>query len=203
MPLSLLDLPEELLTWTASVTYPSSLLTFALGCRTLYRCSKQALEEQQKLSVEYRVCHDRLPLTIPSLLRLVTSAPHVAWHVRGLEFWGVRPDFAKWKTWSWTHQNPSYNEEKGEVDPNWPDRVEDRSFLDSSFFSYDELDEYARIVQDELKMDSARADAWMAKFREGSDDHLKVLLISQLPRINRLNFIAYISIVPAFDVTLV
>ena len=84
-----------------------------------------------------------------------------------------------------------------EPDPNWPELAEDHSSLSASYYSGSELSRYRYIMESDLSLEACEVDYWMSVLRYGSDQPLKVLLISLLPRIDRLNLIAY-----AFNISL-
>ena len=91
----LLSLPEELVAAIAGSVDIEDLLNASLSCRTLHRCTKGRLAANAVLHETYSILHDRRPLTAPSLLRLAFDDPEAAWHIRTLEFWGLRPGWVE------------------------------------------------------------------------------------------------------------
>lgn len=186
----LLSLPEELLAEIASYLHAGSIFPFALTCKATYHHVDEALERHRGYHDTYSVSHDRLPLTVPTLLRLAINDPQVGWHIRALDFWGARPSFQKWKTWSFYHPY-------GLDDPDdWPEPSEDHSMLDQSFYTDDELDTFARLMIMELHLSAEDTEEWMSKLREGWDEPLKGLLMALSPKLDRVNFVAYGSTRP-------
>ncbi|KAI6842049.1 hypothetical protein KC367_g3749 [Hortaea werneckii] len=182
METSLSALPEELIVRISDQVSVDSLVHFALACRITYRCAKPRLVANQHYEEQEQMAqHDRLPLTVPCLLRKIFNEPDASsFHWHSLDVWGNRPG-------SDVLDSDEGREMRG---PDWPDPAEDHSHLDSSFFTPAELDFYAYCMRSKLFLDPDQTQEWMSKVREGWDEPLKALLVALSPGLRRLNYIA-------------
>ncbi|KAI7155219.1 hypothetical protein KC349_g7145 [Hortaea werneckii] len=190
METSLSAFPEELIARVSGQVPLDSLVQFALACRVTYRCAKPRLiANQQYDEQEQKVQHDRLPLTVPSLLRKIFKEPDSSFHWHSLDIWGIRPGWQEWTTWDFLNYNGPVA--GGDVDdPNWPEPAENHTHLDSSFFEPTELQFYADCMRRKHWLDSDQTKRWMAQVQDGWDEPLKALLVALSPRLRRLNFVA-------------
>ncbi|KAI7219823.1 hypothetical protein KC333_g2719 [Hortaea werneckii] len=190
METSLSALPEELIARISDQVPLNSLVQFALACRVTYRCAKPRLiANQQYDEQEQKVQHDRLPLTVPSLLRKIFKEPDASFHWHSLDIWGIRPGWQEWTTWEFfNYHGPDAG---GDVDDaNWPEPAENHTHLDSSFFEPTELQFYADCMPRKLWLDPDQTERWMSQVQDGWDEPLKALLVALSPRLRRLNFVA-------------
>ncbi|TKA64004.1 hypothetical protein B0A55_09403, partial [Friedmanniomyces simplex] len=180
----LLSLPEELVAAIASEVAVDDLLHLAQTCKELHRVTQDRLLSNATSHEQYKLQHDRLPLTTPELLRLTLNGSDQAWHIRALEHWGLRPEWKKWRTYPFTHFND---------DPNWPEQYEDHSGLDQSFFESQEYDLFEHVMRERLHLTHTETTEWLEKTHDGWDEPLKGMLMALAPRLDRVNFIAYDS----------
>ncbi|CAK1360088.1 unnamed protein product [Cercospora beticola] len=181
----LLSLPEELVASIAELVPVDSILNLALSCSATFRHVEQRLEQNQRLHAEFKIQHDRLPLTSATLLRRAISDPDAIWHLRAFESWGIRPGFEKWKSWSYTWED-LYNKADGTIEC-----YEDHSTLDAKFYQPVELVDYRMIMMDELHMSPEETYKWTERIRDGWDEPIKGMLFALAPRLDRLNFLKY------------
>ncbi|KAK5692399.1 hypothetical protein LTR97_010707 [Elasticomyces elasticus] len=178
----LLALPEELVAAIAAVIEVGDLLSFALTCKECYRITRDRLSSNATYHEQYTIQHDRLPLTIPKLLKLALESDDEAWHLRALEHWGGRPDWSEWKTYHWSGIGD---------DEAWLEPIEDHSHLDRTFFHDHEVEAFERMMRDQLHFVDSEVDHWLELIRAGNDEPLKGMLIALSPHLNRVNIIAY------------
>lgn len=100
METSLSALPEELIVRISDQVSVDSLVHFALACRITYRCAKPRLVANQHYEEQEQMAqHDRLPLTVPCLLRKIFNEPDASsFHWHSLDVWGNRPGWQEWTT---------------------------------------------------------------------------------------------------------
>ncbi|KAF2433075.1 hypothetical protein EJ08DRAFT_694741 [Tothia fuscella] len=194
----LLSLPNELIITISSYVSPDDIVNLSVACKQLHACTIDTLKLHREYHEKYRVCHDRQPLNIPTLLRTVLSDPLVAWHVRALESWGVRPEWKDWRSWSLSHGYHNVNshrddEPTDEEYKNWPEPYEDHSGLDETFFSSDELVQYEKTMRDQYCLQDVEVEEWMKRMKAGNDEPLRTMLISCAPWIQKAMFVAYPS----------
>ncbi|KAI7157685.1 hypothetical protein KC316_g13767 [Hortaea werneckii] len=127
METSLSAFPEELIARISDQVPLDSLAQFALACRVTYRCAKPRLiANQQYDEQEQKVQHDRLPLTVPSLLRKIFKESDSSFHWHSLDIWGIRTGWQEWTTWDFLNYNGA--DAGGDVDdPNWPEPAENHT----------------------------------------------------------------------------
>ncbi|KAK5689225.1 hypothetical protein LTR17_026427 [Elasticomyces elasticus] len=179
---SLLALPEELVAAIATVVEVGDLLSFALACKECYRITRDRLNLNAAYHAQYRIQHDRLPLTIPALLQLALRGNDQTWHFRALDYWGTRTHWIEWKTYHWSGSG---------VNEAWLEPVEDHSHLDKTFFRDQEYEMFKHIMRDQLHFADSEVDHWLERTRYGHDESLKGMLIALSPHINRVNYIAH------------
>lgn len=100
-------------------------------------------------------------------------------------------------TWSgWTssslairNENPTFNTETRETDPDWPDIRDDQSSLDASFYTPAETLHFRDFMKNAFHLPEGRIEAWMEETRNGNDEPLKGILAASLPRLRALTFI--------------
>ena len=177
---ALLSLPEELLAWIASFLQVEIIINFALACKTTHHHVETDLQRHRQYYDLHRICHDRLPLTTPTLLRLAIEDPDAAWQIRTLEFWGARPSFEKWKTWA---DFRYLHEEEEEEKADWPEPREDYSTYDEAFFKDGEIETYERLMTQDLRLPSTDVEEWMDKLKNGWDEPLKGMLVALSPKL--------------------
>jgi hypothetical protein len=78
----LLDLPAELIDWTLDYVSVEDLVNTALTCRLMLKHLEGPTQRHRNYHNIYRLQHDRIPSTIPQLLRLALSQPEVTSHIR-------------------------------------------------------------------------------------------------------------------------
>lgn len=91
----LADLPDQLIVRIREILDPGSLSTFALSRHTFARICNRRHTLNRALQENYAVQHDRLPSTVPELLRAALNERDAAWHMRSLDFWGIRPGWMR------------------------------------------------------------------------------------------------------------
>ncbi|KAK5718728.1 hypothetical protein LTR15_008462 [Elasticomyces elasticus] len=178
----LLALPEELIAAIATVVEVGDLLSFALTCKECYRITRDRLDSNAGYHEQYAIQHDRLPLTIPKLLRLVLQSHDEAWHLRAVEYWGSRSDWSEWKTYHWS----GFDATKV-----WLEPAHDHSHLDETFFRPKELEAFEHILSNQLHYSKGDSEHWIEKIHDGDDESLKGMLIALSPHLNRVNFLAH------------
>ncbi len=183
------SLPEELICTIAGFVHPQTIIDWACTSKVLFRCSLQSLNTHKQRQSELRVIHDRNPITIPSLLRGILSAPETLWYVRSFDIWDLRAKFEEWKSIHFTEMNPYPWESEESL--NWPEKHYDYSHLDVTFYSHEELERYRSILSTLLNLNELLVDEWMERLRSGSDEPLKVLLMAMSPELTKATFIGY------------
>ena len=183
----LLALPEELIATIAEHVAVGSLLNFALTCSETHRHIKHRLAKNKTYHAEYKLQHDRHPLQVAKLLRLALNDPEVIWHLRAFESWGSRPGFDKWKSYHLQHDITDEERERV-LGPE-----EDFSAQDSGYYTPEEMEQYRMIMLDVLHMAPNTVELWCQRIRQGWDEPIKGMLFALAPRLDRLNFIAYVS----------
>ena len=188
-PLSLL--PEEVLCRTSDFVHPQTVIDWACTCKVLSRCSLRALKIHKQRRPEFRVVHDRNPITIPSLLRRGLYEPQILWYIRSLDIWDLREKFGEWKSPVFTESNPHDLESDEYLD--WPEKRHDYSHLDVSFYEYQVFQRYDSIMSDLLRLKEPLVYTWMDRLLCGSDEPLKVLLMAMSPKLTKVTFVEYDS----------
>lgn len=185
---ALVLLPEEVLCLISDFVYPQTVIDWACACKVLSRCSLGALEIHKQRRPEFRVVHDRNPITIPSLLRRGLSEPGILWYIRSLDIWDLREKFEEWKS-----PNLKSNCHGVELDEslNWPEKLHDYSCLDKSFYKDQEIKRYTSIMSDLLHLKQPLVYKWMNRLLSGSDEPLKVLLMAMSPKLTKVTFVEY------------
>lgn len=184
-------LPEEILCRISDFVYPQTVIDWACTCKVLSRCSLGALEIHKQRRSEFRVAHDRNPITIPSLLWRSLSEPGILWYIRSLDIWDLREKFEEWKSPFFIESNPHDLQSDEALD--WPEKRHDYSHLDSSFYIDQEIKRYARIMSDMLRLKQPLLDKWMDRLLRGSDEPLKMLLMAMSPKLTKVTFVEYDS----------
>ena len=187
----LLSLPKEILCKISSFVHPQTVIDWACTCNVLSCCSLEALRIHKQRLPEFRVVHDRNPITIPSLLQRSLSEPGVLWYVRSLDIWDLREEFEEWKSPVFIESNPHDLESDESLD--WPEKRHDYSHLDDSFYDDQVIKRYASIMSDLLRLKPPMVDKWMDRLLCGSDEPLKVLLMAMSPKLTKVTFVEYDS----------
>ena len=185
----LLLLPEELLCKISDFAHPQTVIDWACTCKVLSRCSLMALKIHKQRRPEFRVVHDRNPITIPSLLRRGLYEPQILWYIRSLDIWDLRENFGEWKSPVFTESNPHDLESDEYLD--WPEKRHDYSHLDTSFYKLQVFKGYASIMSDLLRLKEPLVHKWMDRLLCGSDEPLKVLLMAMSPKLTKVTFVEY------------
>ena len=150
------------------------------------------METHKQRSSELRVVHDRNPITIPSLLRDSVSEPEITWYVRSLDIWDVRDKFEEWKSprlwWNWDSSIHEFLD--------WPEKHQDYSHLDITFYADEELERYRSMLSKLLRFKQPLVDKWMERLRSGSDEPLKVLLMAMSSRLKKATIVCWDSDYP-------
>ncbi|KAG5754667.1 hypothetical protein H9Q70_002687 [Fusarium xylarioides] len=182
---TLLSLPTELITRIIDLADPSTHLNLACVCTHLFKCAKKILTHHQEAHRKFSVISDLDPSTIPTLLRSASgiTSPIDAWHIRHIELWGSRWDWAEWRPWSLRkiaaqagvpRQRRRHVFSKGQplewVIPRW------------------ELAHYLKIMQVELGLPEDLVDLTRVEFERGCDGVMQMLLIVLCPRLESLKF---------------
>nr|XP_036585238.1 uncharacterized protein CTRU02_04698 [Colletotrichum truncatum]KAF6795135.1 hypothetical protein CTRU02_04698 [Colletotrichum truncatum] len=166
------SLPPELLMRIIGFTHPSAHLDLACTCRVMAQCSSDVLRQHQEAHKQRVVC-DRLPSTVPDLLRRIIWAGDgaiFAWHVRSFEFWGTRSNWDDWRPY--TLEPPIALDQ--EVSPlTWS-------------YAEGELEEYMRLMKDELHMEDDHVAMAKLDLEGGRDGILKLLVIALSPHLRSL-----------------
>ncbi|KAF5003089.1 hypothetical protein FDECE_10348 [Fusarium decemcellulare] len=92
----LLRLPAETITEIINLSHPSAHFNLACTCRQLAQYSEFILQRHRATHLQYEVVSDLCPTTIPALLRNASEDPFDSWHIRSLELWHTREDYAEW-----------------------------------------------------------------------------------------------------------
>ena len=187
----LLLLPEEILCKISHFVHPSTVIDWACTCNLLSRCSLEALRIHKQRHPEFRVVHDRNPITIPSLLRRSLYEPEILWYIRSLDIWDLREKFEEWKSPVFTEGNPYDLESDESLD--WPEKRHDYSHLDTSFYEVPVFKRYADIMSAFLRLKEPLVYKWMDRLLCGSDEPLKVLLMAMSSKLTKVTFVEYDS----------
>lgn len=185
------SLPEELLCQISGFVHPQTIIDWACTCKVHSRCSLKALKLHRQRQADFRVVHDRNPITIPSLLQTNLSEPEILWYVRSLDVWESREKFVNWKSPVLLVRNPFYRGEITEKYLNWPENHHEYSHLDNTFYNDEELERFHSILSGLLRLKHSLVDKWMDRLQSGSDEPLKVLLMAISPRLSKVTFINY------------
>ena len=190
-PTSLLNLPSELLDGIIDVLQPGDHFNFAATCKRCYELSKNLLAHHRHCHREYQACSDLLPLTVLRLIRTLASDPIAAWHIRDLEFWGIRSVWSHWKTYrfdpSWNTQ-ASWNNAQRDV---WRGQANsvlaDASGLGNTGKIYPGgEEEWTRRF--EKTWNGRNYDLELQRLMQGNEEPLRILLCAMAPRIRSLRF---------------
>ncbi|KAL9625186.1 MAG: hypothetical protein Q9160_000588 [Pyrenula sp. 1 TL-2023] len=90
------SLPNEVLALIAAVVHPSTIVSYALTSKRIWKCSVKALE-LHRTRLSYRFVHDRSPQGVVSLLRSLIGDTSLSWYIRRLESWAARDKWEGWK----------------------------------------------------------------------------------------------------------
>ena len=186
---NLLSLPEELFCLISNFVHPQTIVDWACSCKVLSRCSFNALKSHKQRQSELRLVYDISLMTILSLLRDASFNPEILWYVQTLDLWNHREDFDEWKNLHFVGGNP-YHEEMEESIV-WPEKHEDYSYLDETFYDDEELTRYRSILSGRLHLEEPLIDEWMKQLYRGSDEPLKLLLIATSPTLTQVTFVRY------------
>ncbi|KAF5567496.1 hypothetical protein FNAPI_609 [Fusarium napiforme] len=182
---TLLSLPTEIITRIIDLTDTSSHLNLACASTHLFKSAKKILTHHQEAHSKFSVISDIDPSTIPTLLRSATgiTSPIDAWHVKHIELWGSRWNWAEWRSWSLRktagqagapRQRRRHAFEKAPrlewVIPRW------------------ELAHYLKIMREELGLPEDLVDLARVQFERGCDSVTQMLLIVLCPRLQSLKF---------------
>ena len=184
--LTLLGLPSELTTEIIDLAAPGDHLSFALTCRRFYEESERILAYHRSCYQEYTLSSDLLPLTLPKLLRKVLTDPVAAWHVRDLEFWGLKP---RWKSWRTYHFEDWLAKHKQDDEPDFVHV--DASELGQAGHLYSEEDVSRMKALLDVYVPGYKANEWTARLSLGDEEPLRLLLFAITPRLRSLNFPIY------------
>ena len=193
------SLPDELLAGIAEHLHPCSIKSFAQVNRRFLACSQKALELHRDRWSSLRLTHDRQPRNVINLLRQMIENSQLAWYPRRFEFWGVRPEWKKWKSWSFSHGNPlitdniDYDKDWDRLVHDWPEPFTDDSKLDQNFYPESDLEWYRKIMVDDLHLTEDEVGEWMNKLQEGNDEPIKGILMALCSNLRQVIFIAYDS----------
>ncbi|KAF5544530.1 hypothetical protein FPHYL_11020 [Fusarium phyllophilum] len=183
--LTLLILPTELITRIIDLADPSTHLNLACVCTHLFKCAKKTLAHHREAHRKFSVISDLNPSTVPTLLRSasgITSSID-AWHVRHIEVWGSRWNWAEWRPWS-LHKT---TEQAGV-----PRQRRRHVFLKAPRLEWViprwELAHYLKIMQEELGLPEDLVDLARVELDRGCDSVMQMLLVVLCPRLESLKF---------------
>ena len=212
----LLTLPNEVLETLIRQTNWEDQLPFATVCKRLFDCAAPILQIHREYHSRFKLVHDRDPLGIITALRLARQDPLVAWHIRKIEiFWG-RDNFeqwtlrtfdfasdsmydASWLTSKYPHIKfpplPEIPPEEvtwqyDEIFRHFYRHIRNFTHLDEAFFLIEELVYFHRRLED-LGLDGEDVEEWMTSLKAGSDEPLKMILITICPRLTSLVYVEY------------
>ncbi|QGJ00366.1 hypothetical protein CEK26_013434 [Fusarium fujikuroi] len=183
---TLLSLPTELVTRIIDLADPSTHLNLACVCSHLFKCAKRILTHHREAHRKFSVISDLDPSSIPTLLRSASgiTSPIDAWHVKHIELWGSRWDWAEWRPWSLreTAEQAGVPRQRRRhvfskvprlewVIPRW------------------ELAYYLKIMQEELGLPEDLVDWARIEFERGCDSVMQMLLIVLCPRLESLKLL--------------
>ncbi|KAI1342671.1 hypothetical protein F5Y15DRAFT_312050 [Xylariaceae sp. FL0016] len=178
----LLQLPTELVRAVAHAADPSDHLSLALTCRYTHACLQVILRYHKECCKLYRATSDVRPCTVLELLQ----DPIARFHVRTLEFWGMRRSWDDWKLYDlkWpplqAPDSPCYPV---------PDPPGRRPY-DSHFFRPREIDEVRDILTGMLATPSQDIiSKYCTTIEDGHDAVLKVILMALCPRLNTVRLV--------------
>ncbi|KAF5724677.1 hypothetical protein FMUND_563 [Fusarium mundagurra] len=182
---TLLNLPTELITRIIDLVDPSTQLNLAGVCTHLFKCAKRTLNHHQEAHRKFSVTSDLDPSTIPTLLRSATgiTSPIDAWHVRHIELWGSRWDWAEWRPWS-LHKKA----EQAGVPRQRRRHVFSKAPRLEWVIPRRELAHYLKIMKEELGLPENLVDWARVEFDRGCDSVMQMLLIVLCPRLESLKF---------------
>ncbi|KAF5654578.1 hypothetical protein F25303_1228 [Fusarium sp. NRRL 25303] len=182
---TLLSLPTEIVTRIIDLADPSTHSNLACVCTHLFNCAKGILAHHREAHRKFSVISDLDPSSIPTLLRSASgiASPIDAWHVKLIELWGSRWDWAEWRPWSLreTAEQAGVPRQRrrhvfskvrrlGWVIPRW------------------ELAHYLNIMQEELGLPEDLVDSARVELERGCDSVMQMLLIVLCPRLESLKF---------------
>ncbi|VUC26679.1 unnamed protein product [Clonostachys rosea] len=194
-----LTLPAEILIFITECADPSSHLPLAQTCKAMYEKMVPLLEQHRAARKKYEVVSDLLPSTVPDMLDVAFRGEEPSrsielWHMRSLEFFGVRRHWNNWKAWKVDRSTglqpptasdelelaPPHDLESGtpelevsKVTRRWRERVK----------YYIEEARKRKIIPDISVKYS------MSATQAGSDAVLKGILISVLPHLKVVKFV--------------
>lgn len=194
VPSSLLLLPDELLSAISNQVDPSTLSAFASTCKRVFSCCQKALVVHAKHYDELHLLHDRNAMTVLDVLRDILANPHLAWYIRGLEWWQLRETFAHWHGPDFFDLVPDRGEHDGDY-RDVPDVYRDYRYLADegreSLYSDDELATIRSLLSSVLCLPEPDVEQWSKRLTLGSDEPLRALLMALSPKLSRVVFIAY------------
>ncbi|KAG4257768.1 hypothetical protein FPRO03_13654 [Fusarium proliferatum] len=183
---TLLSLPTELVTRIIDLADPSTHLNLACVCSHLFKCAKRILTHHREAHRKFSVISDLDPSSIPTLLRSASgiTSPIDAWHVKHIELWGSRWDWAEWRPWSLreTAEQAGVPRQRRRhvfskvprlewVIPRW------------------ELAHYLKIMQEVLGLPEDLVNWARVEFERGCDSVMQMLLIVLSPRLESLKLL--------------
>lgn len=178
-------LPPELLTRIAESTHPSDSLAFALANKAFYECIKKCLSYYRQKANELRLVHDREPLRLVELLRLILLEPHLGYFVRTFEVWAVRtgPD-------DWTWASLGFNEREWPDDePHEPDHDYSSLVKGQGVFGEEEIETLRSCLKKRLGFGEKSAEQWLRKLQHGDDQPLKLILMALCPHLETIIYV--------------
>ncbi|KAF9879105.1 hypothetical protein CkaCkLH20_03338 [Colletotrichum karsti] len=175
-PLVITSLPPELVMRIIDLTHPSDHVNLAYTCKKIAQCSSAVLRCHREAHEKRHTVSDLLPDSILNLLRSIVWGGKdaiSAWHTRFLEIWGPR---TKWEEWVPFMLEP-------------PERFDQAAFPCKFSFDDGEVEDYMRLLEDELHLTPEVRSSCEESLRSGQDDVLKVLVIALCPYLESLKYI--------------
>ncbi|CAG2013247.1 unnamed protein product [Fusarium graminearum] len=152
---------------------PSTVLTLALTCSSLYRLCQPVLKQHRDAYKKYRVTSDLSPETVLHLFIVGPTAKIERWHVRELEIWGSRESWEDWRSWA----------------PKLPGRYGLAKEAPSrSALSAQELQRYSPKGTEWWRFSEEEVSNVQRTLESGNDGYLKMLLSASCPRLHSIRF---------------
>lgn len=86
-------------------------------------------------------------------------------------------------------ENPTYNKETRETDPDWPNVRDDQTSLDASLYTPAEMFYFRDFMKIVLHLPDDLVEERAKEICNGNDEPLKGILVARLPRLRALTFV--------------
>ncbi|KUJ08647.1 uncharacterized protein LY89DRAFT_741500 [Mollisia scopiformis] len=183
---TLSSLSDELFLRIISFLAPESLFSFATTHQRALNCSQRLLTQHQEWHLQFRIIHDRVPLSTPALLqRGMLDSQAEMWHLQRFESWGTRLEWSHWDTFDVNKYDHDLGGDGGLVE------TDDHTDLSEEYYNGGFGDRMEEVMKEQLYFDESEASKWMERIHAGSDEALKGLMIALAPSISTVIFVAH------------